>query len=395
MTRLAVQAELLKLAQVLNIPVEQLHFVEALQPETLRTLRFAILEQIQKQQKPIFRRIAAWISWLPARFNRFVISYWLDPYLVAKIGEHLAVDQLHRIAKKLSPSVLASISVYLDPRIARELLDLFETKKIVDITHELLNRRDFITMGRFVGYLSDTTVQQVAEIVKKESDLLEIAFFIESHERIDHLVHVLPRERIERALFLICDFTQRPVWPKLLALMSNIGYGLKQELGDLAVKQGDSVINAIIQATQEDQIWEDMLPVVACLSPEAQHHVANLPALRQVEIIKSIIEAVDRCGLWADMLVVVSYMKDAAREVVANAIVDFDASILRNIIYATLMRSQWHATLDIIRRLSKTKQAECLKILSEYMQDLDEETHQYLKTLMLKYQLTIINTTVN
>jgi hypothetical protein len=38
---------------------------------------------------------------------------------------------------------------------------------------------------------------------------------------------------------IISDPTQRLVWPKLLALMSHIGYELKQELGDLAVQQGE------------------------------------------------------------------------------------------------------------------------------------------------------------
>ncbi|MFX5374042.1 hypothetical protein ABTD20_18830, partial [Acinetobacter baumannii] len=91
-----------------------------------------------------------------------------------------------------------------------------------------------------------------------------------------------PKQRIEKALLIIGDPSQRLVWPKVLALMSYISYGLKQELGDLAVLQGEPVVNAIIQATQEDQLWEDMLPVVACLSAQAQRFVANLPALRRV-----------------------------------------------------------------------------------------------------------------
>ncbi|MFW2124735.1 hypothetical protein ACG94O_17750, partial [Acinetobacter ursingii] len=131
------------------------------------------------------------------------------------------------------------IAVYLDPRLARELLMLLTTHQIKDIARILLEQRDFVTMGRFVGMLADDVVRDIAEMIEKESDLLEIVFYIESRERIDHLVHVLPKERIQKTLLIICDSSQRLIWPKLLALMTHIGYSLKQELGDLAVKQGE------------------------------------------------------------------------------------------------------------------------------------------------------------
>lgn len=53
-------------------------------------------------------------------------------------------------------------------------------------------------MGRFVGMLADDVFRDIAEMIEKESDLLEIVFYIESRERIDHLVHVLPKERIQK-----------------------------------------------------------------------------------------------------------------------------------------------------------------------------------------------------
>jgi hypothetical protein len=169
--------------------------------------------------------------------------------------------------------------------------------------------------------------------------------------------------------------------------MSHIGYELKQELGDLAVQQGEIVINAIIQAAQEDQLWEDMLPVVACLSEQAQSYVANLPALRQVEIIKSIVEAADECDLWTDMLVVVNYMQNEARQVVATAIAQIDIKVLHHIAYASLLRSQWEVTFDIVRRMPLEKQQQCQQILNTYMQQLDVETYQYLDGLLERYQI--------
>ncbi|MCH7336294.1 hypothetical protein [Acinetobacter sp. NIPH 2699] len=389
MTRLAVHAEIIKLARTLNVSEQQLVFLQTIAPESLRQFRFAVIELLQDQQKARFRYLATWVNWLPNGLNVFMVKRFLDPLIVAQIAVHLSTENLYRIAKKLPAETLAAISVHLDPRLARELLVFLTTHQIMEIAQVLLQQRDFVTMGRFVSMLSDVVVQDVAQMVEQESDLLEIAFYIESRERIDHLVHVLPKERIEQALLIICDPTQRLVWPKLLALMSHIGYELKQELGDLAVQQGETVINAIIQAAQEDQLWEDMLPVVAALSVQAQHYVANLPALRRVEIIQSIVAAADHRHLWPDMLVVVNYMQDEAREVVATAIAQIDEQVLHHIAYASLLRSQWEVTFDIVRRMPIEKQRQCRKILNIYMQQLDTETYQYLDALLDHYQIDL------
>lgn len=387
MTRLAVQAEIIKLARILKVSEQELAFMQSLAPESLRQFRFAILERLQNQQKKRFRYLATWVNWLPRWISIFMVKHFLDPFIVAQIAVYLSTESSYRIAKHLPAKTIAAIAVYLDPRLARELLGYLTTHQITDITQVLLLQRDFVTIGRFVSMLSDTVLLDVAQIVESESDLLEIAFYIESREQIDHLVHVLPKERIEQALLIVGDPTQRLVWPKVLALMSYISYGLKQELGDLAVQQGESVVNAIIQATQEDQLWEDMLPVVACLSPQAQNFVANLPALRQVEIIQSIVEAADRCDLWADMLVIVNYMQDEARQTVAAAIAQIDEDVLHHIAYASLLRSQWEVTFDIMRRMPVEKQQQCHRILDGYMQQLDPETYQYLDGLLDRYQI--------
>lgn len=389
MTRLAVHAEIIKLARILSVSEQQLAFLQSIAPESLRQFRFAIIELLQDQQKARFRHLATWVNWLPNWLNVFMVKRFLDPLIVAQIAVHLSTENLYRIAKKLSAETLAEISVHLDPRLARELLVYLTTHHIIEIAQVLLQKRDFVTMGRFVSMLSDEVVQDVAQIVEQESDLLEIAFYIESRERIDHLVHVIPKARIEKALLIISDPTQRLVWPKLLALMSHIGYELKQELGDLAVQQGETVINAIIQAAQEDQLWEDMLPVVAGLSAQAQHYVANLPALRQVDIIQSIVAAADRCNLWTDMLVVVNYMQDEARQGVAVAIAQIDEQVLHHIAYASLLRSQWEVTFDIVGRMPIDKQRQYRKILNVYMRQLDAETYQYLDGLLDHYQIDV------
>lgn len=54
MTRLVVEAEIIKLAHILGVAQTQLNFLKPLAPETLRQFRFGIIEQLQDQQKTDF-----------------------------------------------------------------------------------------------------------------------------------------------------------------------------------------------------------------------------------------------------------------------------------------------------------------------------------------------------
>jgi len=45
MTRLAVEAEIIKLAHILGVSQTQLNFLKPLAPESLRQFRFGIIEQ--------------------------------------------------------------------------------------------------------------------------------------------------------------------------------------------------------------------------------------------------------------------------------------------------------------------------------------------------------------
>lgn len=386
MTKLITQAELIKLAQLMEVPLSDIKFLETLPPEALNHFRQALMEQMLDQKRNVIQRLAVWVYWTPTWITVLVARLWLSPSLIAKLASNLPAWRIHKIAKHLPPDLMASVARYLDPRVARELVQLLSNEQLVAISKALLRERDYVTMGRFVGMLSDAAIREVSAVIRDESELLEIAFHIESTERMDHLVHVLPEERIHRAMMLICDPTKRLVWPKLLALMSSVGYELKRDLGDLAVKQGEQVIDALIRATQQDDLWEDMLPVVAGLSSNAQKYVVNLPALREPLIMQRILQAADQCDLWTDMLTVANYMQDEAREAVAQAMaVSTETHLMEHVAYATLLRSQWPVTLDIMRRLPLTQQNQCYDILSQYFDTLDRETYCYLQDLLHQY----------
>lgn len=374
MSRLANQAELMKLADALDVPIEQIKFLADVPPEALRHFRTAMIDRVFDQQQLLFRWFAAWVRWIPIWLSVLLVRFWLGPLVATRIAGALPAWRAAAIAQHVPTEFMADIAKGLDPRMTRELVRLLSSQQVESIAKVLLERRDFMTIGRFVGLLPDHVIRDVAASIPDEGDLLEIIFHVDSRARIDHIVHLLPFERIQRAMLIVSDPNQRLLWPKLLSLVVNVSDTMKRELGDLAASQGEDVIEGLIRASEEDHLWGDILPVVACLSPDVQRQVVNHPALLHPKVMRHILNAANIGELWKDMLTLATHMDDAGRSVVAQAIVTFPDDVLEHIAYAALLRSQWNVALDVVRRLPVEWHVRCIKILEKYTNVLDKET---------------------
>ncbi|WP_410212016.1 hypothetical protein [Aquirhabdus sp.] len=388
MSLLAAQAELHKLADKLDVPVDEIRFLTDIPPEALRHLRTALTDRVFDQQRPLFRWFAAWVRWFPVLLSVLLVRFWIGATLATRVASELPAWRVADIAKHLSAEFMADVAMGFDPRVARELVRLLPVAQIVEISEVLLKRRDFMTMGRFVGLLPDQVVREVAASIEDEGDLLEIVFNVESRERIDHLVHVLPPERIRLTILIVCDVSKRLLWPKLLALVTNVSDSMKRELGDFAASQGEDVLEAIIRAADEDGLWEDILPVVACLSLPVQQRVVNLPALHAPLVMQHILDAANREELWTDMLTLAANMNDAGRDAVADAMTWVDDSVLERVAYAALLRAQWGTALDVVRRLPVEWHERCVQVLAKYTDTLDPETANQIRSDLALYGIT-------
>jgi hypothetical protein len=385
MSRLANQAELSKLAHALDVHVTQVAFLTNIPPEAIRHIRGALDDRVFDQQRPLFRWFAAWVRWLPIWLSVLFVRFWVGALIATRIAGELPAWRAAEIAEHLPTEFMADVAMGFDPRGARELVRLLQTPQVVAIAEVLLKRRDFMTMGRFVGLLPDHVVQEVAATIPDEGDVLEIIFHLDSRERIDHLVHVLPTERVRRMIMIICDETRRLQWPKLLSMVANVSDMLKRELGDFAANQGEHVLVAMIRATDEDQLWEDILPVVACLSPEVQRRVVNLAAFREPLVMQHMLEAANRGMLWSDLLTLAAQMEEPGRDAFAAAMTVVSGTVLEHVAYAALLRAQWGTTLDIVRRLPEAWQLQSVEVLDKYTATLDPETATRIRLDMQRY----------
>ncbi len=400
MSSLASRAEVMKLAQLLgsnasggaldegSAELTSLPLLAEVPSDVLRHVRLAIAERCARHERERLQRLARWARWLPVRLIAIFVRLRLSPLLTARLAALLPADLTARLAAYLPSELLAEVAIRLDVRAARELMSLLPLPRILNIADVLLQRRDYLTLGRFVTLVPDEVVQAVAAQVPDETDLLQIVFGVDVPGQVDHLVRLLPPERIERSLMLLADEAQKPHWPALLALVSHVGSNLQTELGERAAALGDGVLDAIVQTAHEQDLWEDLLPVVANLSPALQRRVVSLPSLQCLPILERAVRATQQLNLWADMLDVVEGMQPATRDLLSQVLVTLPDDAYAGILEGAMLRSRWNVVIDMLQRLP-SRQDILLQLITRYQQDLDSRTRRYLDDQLAACGMTL------
>jgi hypothetical protein len=359
--RLALRAELAKLEQLLDVEAGALSYLDRVPEAQLRHLRAAISEHLFDQDRTPFRRLARIASTVPT------IAPWLarliGPLLTARIVSEMPARRAAAIATRIAPAYAAEVCVHLDPRRARDLIQQIPAHFVVDIVRAMIDRRDYPTMGRFVDFLTDEAIQAVLVAIDDEAELLRIAFHMDSKNRLDRVVRMLPTERRRRIVLLALD-DQRDLLDEILTVVASVNYALKRELGNLAAEQEEAVLGRIIQRAQDNGLWGDLLPIVASLSERHQRKVANLPILRtDPAVLVSLLQAADEHALWRSILPLVEMLDEGTRDAFARAGAQLPRAAIERAAQAVLIGELWEPMFDVVRRMPADKQTEFAEVL--------------------------------
>lgn len=200
MTDVLRHGELVKLARTLGRHADELHYVEGLDVAELRALREAVSAQLFDDARPVLSRVAAGSRLLPVGLVARVGERVFGAMLCARIAGLLSPPHALEIALRMPDAFLAQVSAMIDPRSAGEVVAAIPAPRIVAVAQVLVGARDFITMARFVDYLAADTIKAVIDSVANELDLLRIAAYVESREKLAELVGQLEEHRVHAML---------------------------------------------------------------------------------------------------------------------------------------------------------------------------------------------------
>ncbi len=193
----AVQAEILKLARLLQRDPESLSYLQQVPLEDLCDLRDRVTESLFTQHEPILRRLAAASRVLPISLVASLAHGTFGPVLAARIAGLMEPERADEVGAQLPTEFVADIAIELDPRRASAVIARIPPERIRQITGELARRQEYVTMGRFVGHLGDAALAAAINELGDE-DLLETFVVMEDPPDLERLAQLTDRRRIER-----------------------------------------------------------------------------------------------------------------------------------------------------------------------------------------------------
>jgi len=245
LTDLLKQAERIKLARALHLPAQRLDCLEALDALELRALREQATRALFDQHKSLFHKLGAAGKLLPARVNALISEKVFGPVLSARVAGMLPAERSIEVSRRLSIPFQAELCLSLDPRSAPDLLRLMPVKTIVEVARVLLQRKEYVTMARFVDALAPEALRAVVNDTRDDEALVRIGFYVEEAGHLSVVMKVMSDERL-RGMVRCATEGSRELQQAGVWVLANVNDAQKGRMGDAAAAQGDKVLGALI-----------------------------------------------------------------------------------------------------------------------------------------------------
>ena len=274
MSALLLEAERVKLARVLHAPAEALAFLEPLGVDGLRQLRERASAALYDEYQPMFQRIAGSGRILPVALLAFLSHKVFGPWISARTAGLMPVDRSVEVSTKLSTQFMADMCLELDPRRTRELLRRMPVQTIVAVARVMLQRKEYVTMARFVDSLTDEAIRAVSRDAG-DDDLVMIGYYVESEHALSASMGLLTQDRLRG---VVRRMVEGP--PDLqhagVATLCNVSDQVKGLMGDAAAALGDAALKGLLQRLRADQDDAVLAAMVARMSPEPRSRAQAL-----------------------------------------------------------------------------------------------------------------------
>jgi hypothetical protein len=155
--------------------------------------------------------------------------------------------------------------------------------QMAQITSELMSRGEYVTMGRFVGHLSEEAIGEALAAMDDHS-LLGVVFVLEDKAQLPGLVALLPEHRVAGVIQAAAD---NNLWVEALDLLDHLARPQRADMVAATLRLKPAPLDSLVAAVFAHDLWEEVLPI-AEHDPAVQAALAaQLPALpaRQREAV--------------------------------------------------------------------------------------------------------------
>ncbi|NMO04396.1 hypothetical protein HH308_24560 [Gordonia sp. TBRC 11910] len=346
-TELAHAAELTKLARTLGVEEERLAFLAEVSPDSLKTVRMSVSDRLFDADGDKLKRIAAAAKLVPAPIAAKAAAVAFGPLLTAAIASSIEVSRGIAVAGNLRVGFLARVAAELDPRRCGPILSALPASLAGKVAAQLVADGEHITLGRFVGAISDDALRTAAREIN-DSDLLRVAFLLEDRANIDYVVDVVS----DRLPGILAAAGDEGLWSHALGLLDAIGDEHRRTMGDLAAQLDTEVLADLIGAAHSTGAWATLLPVTRLMSVESLRVFASNPAVQAPDTVAAVMDAALADDMWLDLLPLAGELPTEPRTFLAGRIVGLDTELLDDLIGQADAAGQWGSLAPVVAVMS-------------------------------------------
>ena len=359
MTLAQADVEIVKLARLLGAEPDEIGYLRDVDWQDIRDVREQASATMFEGDRQQLQRVASATKLVPSKITATIGERAFGPLLAARVTGLIEPSRAVDIAGHLPTRFLAEVAEQIDPRRASRVIAEIPPRQIAAITRELTERGDHVTMGRYVGHLSEAALGAALQQVDDES-LLHTAYVVESKGSLGALVAIIPDERLHD---ILCTANRCDLWREALDVLRHVSDEQRGRLGDIAAAQDDAVLAGLVKAAQRDNLWADVLPVTRAMSERSRARFATLKPIQTRPVLSSIVDAATQRGLWPELLILLPLLPAASRRRVAALGTGFGRSILAQIVRAAHEEGLWAPLLGFAVELEARTQRDMIKLI--------------------------------
>lgn len=370
MTDLRKQAECTKLARILYCPPEKLAFLQTLELSDLQKLLQSTQYFFQQHNRPLFQRLNTASNFFPASFIAFVAERTLGPLFCARIAMEMPIARAVEVARRFSPTFLASTAAYMETGRASEIAIALPLPHVLATAKELVAQQEFILMGNLVGLLPTFLIEAVLRDVQDGEALLRIAYFVENNQRLGDILEVLPTTQI-RAIITAAADEKVDLWPEAISLISLVPPNWQARLMNMSADEDDNTIDKMVHSIARYNLWHAILPLLHLLTEANRRRIVNQPSLQNKLFIQQLLQSTAQHELWQFTLPLIPFMEKNMMGLVASEFAQvLDNVNLHHLLNVCQWQKQWPSLMLIVERMSHNDQQKFVNIFTEVSDEL-------------------------
>ncbi|MFZ3469631.1 hypothetical protein ACODT3_28855 [Streptomyces sp. 4.24] len=343
------RAEVEKIARLVGVDAGELGFLRGLPDEDVRAFREQVGGVLNDGAPEMLDRIAAATKLVPAGVAAAISQKALGPRLAAAVAGRLEAGRAADIIEKLPVPFTAEACGHLDPRKIAGIVDRLDEGLVVRIAVTLADRRDHLTMGRFVGHMRDRVLRRILDQVDDET-VLRAGFYVDLPDRLPRILELMGDERLAA---VVRAAAAGGLWEEALGIAAMVGGDQRLRIAELTARLDGPELDSLVRVTHAEGLWESLLPLVALLGEDDRLAVARLGSLRDPEILAGVVRAVVATALWGAFLPLVGVLPEEARKVVADAAAALGDAELEGLVREVDKQDLWELVLPLVELMEE------------------------------------------